>query len=85
MSAVYKKSRPGYYRPLSVFALKYTGDLETAKEIVQELFVHLFLAVGYQGQWITIIPELELVVVFNNKLLEGDNFQWSTPERLLTT
>jgi len=31
-----------YYRPLSVFALKYTGDLETAKEIVQELFVHLY-------------------------------------------
>jgi hypothetical protein len=41
--------------------------------------------VGYQGQWITIVPELELVVVFNNKFTEGDNFQWSTPERLLTT
>ena len=31
-----------YYRPLSVFALKYVGDLETAKEIVQNLFVHLY-------------------------------------------
>jgi len=30
-----------YYRPLSVFALKYVGDLETSKEIVQNLFVHL--------------------------------------------
>jgi len=44
-----------------------------------------YSAVGYQGQWITIVPELELVVVFNNKFIEGDNFQWSTPERLLTT
>ena len=31
-----------YYRPLSVFALKYVGDLETSKEIVQNLFVHLY-------------------------------------------
>ena len=31
-----------YYRPLSVFALKYVPDLETAKEIVQDLFVHLY-------------------------------------------
>ena len=31
-----------YYRPLSVFALKYVGDLETSKEIVQDLFVHLY-------------------------------------------
>lgn len=31
-----------YYRPLSVFAMKYVGDLETAKEIVQDFFVHLF-------------------------------------------
>ena len=31
-----------YYRPLSVFAMKYTGDLESAKEIVQDLFVHLY-------------------------------------------
>lgn len=44
-----------------------------------------YSAVGYQGQWITIVPEHDLVVVFNNKLVEGDNFQWSTPERLLNT
>ena len=31
-----------YYRPLSVFALKYVSDLESAKEIVQDLFVHLY-------------------------------------------
>ena len=31
-----------YYRPLTVFALKYVGDLETAREIVQDLFVHLY-------------------------------------------
>lgn len=31
-----------YYRPLSVFALKYVGDLENSKEIVQNLFVHLY-------------------------------------------
>lgn len=31
-----------YYRPLSVFAMKYVTDLETAKEIVQDFFVHLF-------------------------------------------
>ena len=31
-----------YYRPLAVFALKYVLDLETAKEIVQDLFVHIF-------------------------------------------
>lgn len=44
-----------------------------------------YSAVGFQGQWITIVPEHDLVVVFNNKLAEGDDFQWSTPERLLTT
>ncbi len=31
-----------YYRPLSVFALKYVNNLDIAKEIVQNLFVHLF-------------------------------------------
>ncbi|MDX2431326.1 MAG: serine hydrolase [Bacteroides sp.] len=44
-----------------------------------------YSAVGYQGQWITIVPEHDLVVIFNNKFVEGDDFQWSTPERLLTT
>ena len=31
-----------YYRPLSVFASKYVSDLEIAREIVQNLFVHLY-------------------------------------------
>jgi RNA polymerase sigma-70 factor (ECF subfamily) len=31
-----------YYRPLSVFALRYVPDLELAKEIVQGFFVHLY-------------------------------------------
>jgi CubicO group peptidase (beta-lactamase class C family) len=44
-----------------------------------------YSAVGYGGQWITIVPEHDLVVVWNNHFTEGDNFQWSTPERLLTT
>lgn len=44
-----------------------------------------YSAVGYGGQWITIVPEEDLVVVFNNRFTEGDNLQWSTPERLLTT
>ena len=44
-----------------------------------------YSAVGYGGQWITIVPEHELVVIFNNAFTEGDNFQWNTPERLLTT
>jgi len=31
-----------YYKPLSVYAFKYVNDLETAKEIVQDLFVHIY-------------------------------------------
>lgn len=31
-----------YYRALSVFALKYVEDIDTAKEIVQDFFVHLY-------------------------------------------
>lgn len=31
-----------YYSLLSVFALRYVNDLETAKEIVQDLFVHIY-------------------------------------------
>ena len=31
-----------YYRVLSVFASKYVTDLETAREIVQDLFVHIY-------------------------------------------
>jgi len=45
----------------------------------------LYSAVGFEGQWIMIVPEHELVVVFNNNFEEGDNFQWTTPERLLNT
>ncbi|MCK5067732.1 MAG: serine hydrolase [Bacteroidales bacterium] len=45
----------------------------------------LYSAVGYGGQWIMIVPEHNLVVVFNNRFEEGDDLQWSTPERLLNT
>jgi CubicO group peptidase (beta-lactamase class C family) len=44
-----------------------------------------YSAVGYGGQWITIVPEENLVVVFTNGFADGDQFQWSTPERLLHT
>ena len=44
-----------------------------------------YSAVGYGGQWITIVPEHDLVVVFNNRFEESDHLQWSTPERLLNT
>ena len=39
----------------------------------------------YGGQWIMVVPEQNLVVVFTNHFAEGDELQWSTPERLLTT
>ncbi len=44
-----------------------------------------YSAVGYGGQWITIVPEHNLVMVCNNAFDEGDNTQWNTPERLLIT
>ena len=44
-----------------------------------------YSAVGYGGQWIMIVPEHDLVVVFNNRFDEGDDLQWNTPERLLNT
>ncbi len=44
-----------------------------------------YSAVGYGGQWIMIVPEHNLVVVFNNSFEEGDKLQWATPERLLNT
>jgi RNA polymerase sigma-70 factor, ECF subfamily len=31
-----------YYRPLTLFALKYVGNIEEAKEIVQEFFIRLW-------------------------------------------
>jgi len=40
--SVFKQLFQDYYRPLTVFALKYLADLESAKEIVQDLFVHLY-------------------------------------------
>jgi len=42
-----------------------------------------YSAVGYGGQWITIIPQHNLVVVFTNRFEEGNDEQWNTPERLL--
>lgn len=45
----------------------------------------LYSAVGFEGQWIMIVPEHNLVVAFNNDFVEGDNLQWTTPERLLNT
>ena len=44
-----------------------------------------YSAVGYGGQWITIVPEHKLLVVFNNRFTEGDDLQGTTPERLLNT
>ena len=40
--SAYDKLFRDYYRPLSVFALKYVSDLDLAREIVQNLFVHLY-------------------------------------------
>jgi CubicO group peptidase (beta-lactamase class C family) len=42
-----------------------------------------YSAVGYAGQWLIIIPENDLVVVFNNQFTDGDDLQMRTPERLL--
>ena len=42
-----------------------------------------YSAVGFGGQWITIFPEHDLVVVFTNQFTNGNDFQWSTAERLL--
>ncbi len=44
---------------------------------------HTYSAVGFGGQWITIVPEHNLVVVFTNAFADGNEFQWSAPERLL--
>ena len=33
-----------YYRPLTLFALKYVSDVEEAREIVQEFFIRLWFA-----------------------------------------
>jgi CubicO group peptidase (beta-lactamase class C family) len=44
-----------------------------------------YSAVGFGGQWIIVVPEHDLVAVFTNRFAEGDQLQWSTPERLLNT
>jgi len=44
-----------------------------------------YAAVGYAGQWIFVIPEHDLVVVFINNFDESDSWQLTTPERLLQT
>ena len=44
-----------------------------------------YAAVGFGGQWIIIVPQHNLVVVFTNRFIEGNSFQWQTPERLLNT
>ena len=45
----------------------------------------LYAAVGYGGQVLMLIPDLELIVVFNNYLKETDSFQLEAPWRLLET
>jgi CubicO group peptidase (beta-lactamase class C family) len=42
-------------------------------------------AVGINGQWMYVVPEYDLVVVFTNNLNEEEYLQVSTPERLLNT
>jgi CubicO group peptidase (beta-lactamase class C family) len=44
-----------------------------------------YSAVGYGGQWITIFPEHDLVIVFTNLFTDGNDFQWSIPERLISS
>ena len=42
----------------------------------------MYTALGYVGQWIMIVPEYDLVVVFNNHFDEGVGDQEGTPVRL---
>ncbi len=44
-----------------------------------------YCAVGYAGQWIYIVPNSDLVVVFTNSLNEEEYLQITTPERLFRT
>jgi CubicO group peptidase (beta-lactamase class C family) len=74
VSASQQKHMPRKYIPDSYYGYQFwVSDYDT------------YSAVGYGGQWITIIPEHDLVVVLNNRFEEGDNLQWDTPERLLET
>ena len=43
----------------------------------------LYAAVGYAGQWMYIVPEHDLVVVFNNYMEESEWLQVSTTERMM--
>lgn len=43
----------------------------------------MYSAMGYRGQWIMILPDLDLVVVFTNYFTPGDGDQWITPINLL--
>ena len=40
--SAYEQLFKEFYKPLTVFANSYVKDLETGKEIVQDLFVHLY-------------------------------------------
>jgi CubicO group peptidase (beta-lactamase class C family) len=42
----------------------------------------MYTAHGFGGQWIMIVPEHDLVVVFNNHFNEGEGDEWITPIRL---
>jgi CubicO group peptidase (beta-lactamase class C family) len=42
----------------------------------------MYTALGYAGQWIMIVPEYDLIAVFNNHFDEGIEDQESTPVRL---
>jgi len=44
-----------------------------------------YVAVGYSGQWIYTVPDLELIVVFTNAYNEEDQLQRDMPERLMNT
>ena len=44
----------------------------------------MYTAMGYGGQWIMILPDYEMIVVFTNDFEEGDADKWNTPIRLLT-
>jgi len=39
-----------------------------------------YCAIGYSGQWIMVVPEKDMVVVFNNNF--DDDVQWQIPEAL---
>jgi RNA polymerase sigma-70 factor (ECF subfamily) len=40
--SAYRELFREYYRPLTVFALRYVNDLDQARDLVQDLFVHLY-------------------------------------------